>query len=174
MSTLRFHPSFFSHFFFFFPGSVTMQALLCQKKTYIWCRISPLHHTSEAKLRREKKKTAAAGMHISLSQVAKLFFFENPPRYPIIHPNLRLKHRRAVEEKKKVRRLTDFIIGRVYDHHSIITPEGSRECNLGLECYRNSYWITLGAVLLSLAATLGAIKRHRGRSGYASISTHSA
>ena len=26
---------FFTFLFFFFPGSVTMQALLCQKKTYI-------------------------------------------------------------------------------------------------------------------------------------------
>ncbi|PWW76394.1 MFS general substrate transporter [Tuber magnatum] len=62
----------------------------------------------------------------------------------------------------------------VYDDHSIITPEGSRECNLGLECYRNSYWITLGAALLGLVTALGTIQGHRRRSGYASISTHSA
>ncbi|RPA94478.1 MFS general substrate transporter [Choiromyces venosus 120613-1] len=68
----------------------------------------------------------------------------------------------------------NLFYGRVYDDHSVITPEGSRECNLGLECYRNSYWITLGAVLLGLVTALGAIQRHRRLSGYASISTHSA
>ncbi|KAG0637737.1 major facilitator superfamily domain-containing protein [Tuber brumale] len=68
----------------------------------------------------------------------------------------------------------NIFYGRVYDDHSIITPEGPRECHLGLECYRSSYWITLGAALLGLVTALGTIQRHRRRSGYASISTHSA
>lgn len=51
--------------------------------------------------------------------------------------------------------------GRIYDDHSNVTPEGTRECTLGLECYRDSYWITLGAVLIGLVLALMTIQRNR-------------
>ncbi|RPB11754.1 MFS general substrate transporter [Morchella conica CCBAS932] len=55
----------------------------------------------------------------------------------------------------------NMFYGRIYDDHSNVTPEGTRECTLGLECYRDSYWITLGAVLIGLVLALMTIQRNR-------------
>jgi len=81
---LTFSSVFFSYFFFF-PGSVTMQALLCQKKTYIWCRISPLY-TSEAKLRREKKDRCSRNAYQLISS-GKAFLLREPATLSHHPPN---------------------------------------------------------------------------------------
>jgi hypothetical protein len=54
----------------------------------------------------------------------------------------------------------NIIYGRVYDHHSIITPGGLRDCVDGRECYSNAYWVTFGASVLSVLISLWAIRHH--------------
>lgn len=47
--------------------------------------------------------------------------------------------------------------GAIYDSHSLVTNEGHRECNEGLDCYRSAYWITFAGALLGLALSLWCI-----------------
>lgn len=49
-------------------------------------------------------------------------------------------------------------LGRIYDSHSIIRPDGSRECGESLECYSAAYLITLGASVASVAISLWSIR----------------
>ena len=88
----------------------------------------------------------------------KNFLLLSRPTTPRL--NLTAENRKRKKKKKKKPCRLTYLAGRVYDDHSIITPEGSRECKLGLECYRNSYWITLAAAVLGLATALGTIHRH--------------
>ena len=60
--------------------------------------------------------------------------------------------------------LTTYIVthtGRIFDSHSTFTPGKPLECNLGLECYRDSYWITLLSSVGGLMLSLFIIARHR-------------
>ena len=82
---LTFSSVFSSHFFF--PWQCNNASLAVPKKKIHTPGTGYLHSIIRQNQNYdERKKTAAAGMHISLSQMAKFFFFENPPRYPIIHP----------------------------------------------------------------------------------------
>jgi len=86
VSTLRFHPFFFFTFLFL-PWQCNNASLgVPKKKSTHPVPDTPTPPYVRSKITTREKKTAAAGMHISLSQMAKLSFFENPPRYPIIHP----------------------------------------------------------------------------------------
>ena len=51
----------------------------------------------------------------------------------------------------------NLIYGHIYDRHSIILPDRQRECKDGLFCYRNAYFVTLGASLLGVMISLWSI-----------------
>ncbi len=51
----------------------------------------------------------------------------------------------------------NLIYGHIYDRHSIISPDGQRDCRDGLYCYRSAYWVTLGASLAGVAVSLWSI-----------------
>ncbi|KAF8457618.1 hypothetical protein BDZ91DRAFT_744170 [Kalaharituber pfeilii] len=55
----------------------------------------------------------------------------------------------------------NLFYGRIYDSHSIIIPGKPRECSEGIECYRDSYYITLLSSMLGLGLSLWTIKRNR-------------
>ncbi|KUJ06247.1 MFS general substrate transporter [Mollisia scopiformis] len=44
--------------------------------------------------------------------------------------------------------------GTVFDAHSIVKPDGSRECTEGLACYKAAYYITITSCLIGLAVSL--------------------
>ena len=51
----------------------------------------------------------------------------------------------------------NLIYGHIYDRHSIILPDGQRVCKDGLYCYRNAYFVTLGASLVGVMISLWSI-----------------
>lgn len=51
----------------------------------------------------------------------------------------------------------NLIYGIVYDSHSVVDKDGDMECNLGLQCYRKAYVMTLVACVTALAVSLGTI-----------------
>lgn len=51
----------------------------------------------------------------------------------------------------------NLIYGHIYDQHSIILPDGRRDCKDGLYCYRNAYFVTLGASLVGVMISLWSI-----------------
>ena len=53
--------------------------------------------------------------------------------------------------------LFNLIYGHIYDQHSIILPDGHRDCRDGLYCYRGAYFVTLGASLVGVMASLWSI-----------------
>ena len=55
----------------------------------------------------------------------------------------------------------NLIYGHIYDQHSIILPDGQRDCKDGLYCYRNAYFVTLGASLIGVFLSLFNIHRDR-------------
>ncbi|KAI0132354.1 major facilitator superfamily domain-containing protein [Xylariales sp. AK1849] len=60
----------------------------------------------------------------------------------------------------------NIFYGSVFDAHSIVEPDGSRDCTEGLECYRAAYWVTLAACALGTVVTLLVIwiqKRHKSQ-----------
>lgn len=52
----------------------------------------------------------------------------------------------------------NLFYGSVYDSHIIISPDGSRQCDDGIDCYKNAYFATLAACGLGLAVTLSTIR----------------
>lgn len=52
----------------------------------------------------------------------------------------------------------NLFYGRVFDSHSIVGPDGDRTCPDGLDCYKNAYFMTLGACGLGLLTTLWTIR----------------
>ena len=64
-----------------------------------------------------------------------------------------------------------LVYGGIYDQHSIILPDGQRDCKDGLHCYRNAYFVTLGASLIGVGFSLWTIhhdwiaklKKHKER-----------
>ncbi|KAL2024005.1 hypothetical protein VTK56DRAFT_240 [Thermocarpiscus australiensis] len=56
----------------------------------------------------------------------------------------------------------NLFYGAVFDSHSIVGPDGERSCPDGLDCYRNAYFVTLGACGVGLVVTLSMI-RHQFR-----------
>ena len=55
----------------------------------------------------------------------------------------------------------NLIYGHIYDRHSIILPDGQRECKDGLYCYRNAYFVTLGASLIGVIISLWSVHHDR-------------
>ncbi|KAF6220614.1 hypothetical protein HO133_003047 [Letharia lupina] len=51
----------------------------------------------------------------------------------------------------------NLVYGHIYDRHSIILPGGQRDCKDGLYCYRNAYFVTLGASLVGVGISLWSI-----------------
>ncbi|KAL9131609.1 MAG: hypothetical protein Q9217_000497 [Psora testacea] len=63
----------------------------------------------------------------------------------------------------------NLLYGHIYDRHSVILKDGTRDCREGLYCYRNAYFVTLGASLAGLGLALWSVRwdwvgrRVRGR-----------
>lgn len=52
----------------------------------------------------------------------------------------------------------NLFYGAVFDAHSVIDKKGDRVCELGLECYRNAYVVTLLSGLVALVVSLASIQ----------------
>ncbi|KAI3402267.1 hypothetical protein diail_197 [Diaporthe ilicicola] len=52
----------------------------------------------------------------------------------------------------------NLFYGMVFDHHSVVGPNGERSCVEGLQCYRSAYLVTLGACLVGFVLTLFVIR----------------
>lgn len=48
----------------------------------------------------------------------------------------------------------NLLYGAIYDHHSIIGPQGQRDCSEGLQCYRSAYWLTFFSGLTGMGVSL--------------------
>ncbi|RDW92030.1 hypothetical protein BP5796_01424 [Coleophoma crateriformis] len=57
----------------------------------------------------------------------------------------------------------NLIYGTIFDRHSIVMPDGDRECPDGLACYRSAYLVTLFACATGLVMTLWAIHYVKGQ-----------
>ncbi|KAK4165198.1 major facilitator superfamily domain-containing protein [Cladorrhinum sp. PSN259] len=57
----------------------------------------------------------------------------------------------------------NLFYGYVFDSHVVLGPDGDRTCPDGLDCYKNAYFVTLGACGLGLGVTIMAIIRERNR-----------
>ena len=53
--------------------------------------------------------------------------------------------------------------GVVFDGNSRRSGTGQLECQKGLECYRDAYWVTLGMAVVGGATTAALVRRNRGR-----------
>ncbi|KAK1775078.1 major facilitator superfamily domain-containing protein [Copromyces sp. CBS 386.78] len=53
----------------------------------------------------------------------------------------------------------NLFYGEVFDKHSIVNDEGERTCPDGLDCYKDAYYMTLGACTIGLCITLWTIRR---------------
>lgn len=51
----------------------------------------------------------------------------------------------------------NIFYGLVFDAHSVVEPDGSRDCVEGLECYRSAYLVTICACALGVVVTLAVI-----------------
>ncbi|WEW57276.1 hypothetical protein PRK78_002741 [Emydomyces testavorans] len=51
----------------------------------------------------------------------------------------------------------NLIYGSIYDRNSVISPDGDRDCRLGLGCYRTAYIVTFSAGLFGTVVTLWGI-----------------
>lgn len=54
----------------------------------------------------------------------------------------------------------NLLLGRIYDSHSIILPDGRRDCREALDCYSAAYWITFGASFASVMLSLWSIRHN--------------
>ncbi|KAL6791408.1 serine incorporator domain-containing protein [Trichoderma sp. SZMC 28013] len=57
----------------------------------------------------------------------------------------------------------NLLYGRIYDHHSIVEPDGTRSCDDGIACYRGAYTVTATACALGFVITLYIIHHQRAR-----------
>ncbi|KAK4230093.1 major facilitator superfamily domain-containing protein [Podospora fimiseda] len=57
----------------------------------------------------------------------------------------------------------NLFYGYVFDSHVVMGDNGERWCPDGLDCYKNAYFVTLGACGLGLVVTLMTIVRERNR-----------
>ncbi|EFE35853.1 uncharacterized protein ARB_04787 [Trichophyton benhamiae CBS 112371] len=48
----------------------------------------------------------------------------------------------------------NYIYGVIYDSHSKVLPDGTRQCNMGLECYSTAYLVAFYASICSGFLTL--------------------
>ncbi|KAL1978991.1 hypothetical protein VTN96DRAFT_7556 [Rasamsonia emersonii] len=51
----------------------------------------------------------------------------------------------------------NLLYGTIYDHHSVISPKGERDCTEGLRCYRAAYYVTFFSGLAGLLVCLWSI-----------------
>ncbi|KAH8194839.1 hypothetical protein TruAng_010992 [Truncatella angustata] len=51
----------------------------------------------------------------------------------------------------------NIFYGLVFDAHSVVEPDGSRDCTEGLECYRSAYIVTICACALGVVVSLAVI-----------------
>lgn len=58
----------------------------------------------------------------------------------------------------------NLFYGIVFDSHSNKLPSGERQCSDGLDCYRNSYWVTFSACSKSTLFSLFSIGANTGNS----------
>lgn len=52
----------------------------------------------------------------------------------------------------------NLFYGIVFDHHSVIGPDGERSCIDGLDCYRSAYLATISACVVGFVLTLFVIR----------------
>ncbi|RFU77017.1 hypothetical protein TARUN_5219 [Trichoderma arundinaceum] len=57
----------------------------------------------------------------------------------------------------------NLLYGRIYDHHSVVEPDGTRSCDDGIACYRSAYAVTSTACGLGLFITLYIIHYQRAQ-----------
>ncbi|KAK2742758.1 hypothetical protein FQN55_007699 [Onygenales sp. PD_40] len=60
----------------------------------------------------------------------------------------------------------NLMYGTVYDHHSMVSPKGERDCRDGLECYRSAYLVTFYSGIIGLGIILWSIWHERRVIGY--------
>ncbi|EAA33419.3 MFS general substrate transporter [Neurospora crassa] len=53
----------------------------------------------------------------------------------------------------------NLFYGKVFDKHSIVNDEGERTCPDGIDCYKDAYYMTLGACAIGLCVSLWTIRR---------------
>ena len=62
----------------------------------------------------------------------------------------------------------NLLYGTIYDRHSIVGPQGQRDCSEGLQCYQSAYYVTFFSGLAGMAVSLYTIWQERqihGKSG---------
>jgi MFS family permease len=62
----------------------------------------------------------------------------------------------------------NLLYGTIYDHHSVIAPNGERDCSEGLSCYQSAYYMTFFSGLAGMVVSLYSIwqeKRIHGSRG---------
>ena len=52
----------------------------------------------------------------------------------------------------------NLLYGRIYDEHSVIGVDGTRDCRDGVECYRNSYIVTTVASVVGVVVSAWSIR----------------
>ncbi|KAL6858499.1 serine incorporator domain-containing protein [Trichoderma novae-zelandiae] len=57
----------------------------------------------------------------------------------------------------------NLLYGRIYDHHSVVEPDGTRSCDDGIACYRTAYAVTSTACALGLFITFYIIHYQRAQ-----------
>lgn len=57
----------------------------------------------------------------------------------------------------------NLFYGAVYDSNSVIEPDGSRGCELGVGCYRTAYYVTLVSSILGIFACFWGIWTEHNR-----------
>lgn len=55
----------------------------------------------------------------------------------------------------------NLLYGSIYDHHSIVNPDGDRDCRDGLACYRGAYFLTFLSGLGGIGVCLWSILREK-------------
>ncbi|KAJ5773386.1 Major facilitator superfamily domain general substrate transporter [Penicillium paradoxum] len=55
----------------------------------------------------------------------------------------------------------NLLYGNIYDGHSVVGPDGDRECPDGLGCYRTAYFMTFVSGIFGIAVCLWSILRER-------------
>ena len=57
--------------------------------------------------------------------------------------------------------LFNTFYGLVFDSHSLVKSDGSRDCKDGIDCYRGAYVVTLIAACVGLMASLASVRYDR-------------
>ncbi|OJJ47217.1 hypothetical protein ASPZODRAFT_132179 [Penicilliopsis zonata CBS 506.65] len=60
----------------------------------------------------------------------------------------------------------NLIYGHIYDAHSVITPEGSRDCPDGLQCYQTAYYTTMVSGMAGIVVCIWSIYKDNQAHGH--------